>query len=277
MAQQAQSEQYERPDLSIVIVNWNTRELLDDCLRSIYHETRELDLEVFVIDNASQDGSADMVQRDYPSVELIRNSENRGFGAATNQGLRACLGRYALLLNSDTVILGDVVKESVAYMDAHPEVGVLGCRVLNEDRTVQRTCSQFPTILNLFLLVSGLPKVPGANFFDRFELGDWQRDDVRDVDVVSGCSMCVRREAMEEVGLLDEQFFFYGEETDWCKRLKLAGWPCRFAPVGEIIHFGGASSQKLGYKADLLLSQGLVRFQFFPTLRTGSGHRSSLP
>jgi GT2 family glycosyltransferase len=199
-----------------------------------------------------------MVERDFPEVLLIRNVTNRGFAGAVNQGLRAATGRYPLLLNSDTLICGDVLQQTVRYMDNDPEVGAFGCRVLDSDRSMQPTCSAYPTIGNLLLLLTALPK---AGFIDGMEMGSWQRDTARDVDVVSGCYLCTRREAMEQVGLLDEDFVFFGEETDWCRRFAEAGWRVRFAPVGEIIHLGGASARQLDYKRELLLGRGLIRFQ----------------
>lgn len=245
--------------LSIVIVNWNTIGLLRDCLRSVYDNLGDLDAEVIVVDNASQDGSADMVAEEFPRAKLIRNSENRGFAAANNQALAVAGGRHILLLNSDTVVHGDVLARSVAYLESNPDVGVMGCRVLNGDGTMQPTCSRFPTLLNLILLTSGLWKLPWPPFLDRYQMRRWDRHDERDVEVVTGCYMLVRREAFEQVGYLDESFFFFGEETDWCRRFRDAGWKVRFAPVGEITHYGGGSSRSLNYKRDLMLSSAMVK------------------
>jgi GT2 family glycosyltransferase len=246
------------PDLSVIIPSWNTRDILRDCLASIERQRGDLHLEVLVVDNASHDGSADMVRRDFPDVVLIRNVTNRGFAGAVNQGLRAATGRYPLLLNSDTLICGDVLQQTVRYMDNDPEVGAFGCRVLDTAGTTQPTCSAYPTIGHLLLRLTALPKL---GFIDGMEMGSWQRDTARDVDVVSGCYLCTRREAVEQVGLLDEDFVFFGEETDWCRRVADAGWKVRFAPVGEIIHLGGASARKLEYRREILLGRGLIRFQ----------------
>jgi GT2 family glycosyltransferase len=245
-------------DLSVVIVNWNTREMLADCLHSLYAGLGTLSAEVLVVDNASEDGSPEMVEQRFPQVVLIRNTENRGFAAANNQALARAQGRHVLLLNSDTLVLGDVIPASVAWMDAHPDQGLMGPRVLNTDRTLQITCSGYPSLLNLGLQASGLTRLPGA-FFDRYQMRRWDRRDTRAVDVVSGCCMFVRRAAMEKVGLLDEAFFFYGEETDWCRRFADAGWGLSFAPVGEIVHFGGGSVRKLSHKRDVMLTEGTVR------------------
>lgn len=247
-------------NLSIVIINWNTRQLLKECLTSVAERVGALAAEVWVVDNASTDGSPEMVERDFPQVRLIRNVENRGFAAANNQAIERASGRYVLLLNSDTVVLENVLGESVRYMDEHPDVAVFGCRVLNPDRTMQATCFQEPTFVNLVLKTTGLFRLRWPRWCGREHLSHWRRDTERDVDVVTGCYMMVRREAMEQVGLLDESFFFCGEETDWCRRFRRAGWKVRFAPVGEIIHHGNASGRKLNCRRDLLLTAGLVRF-----------------
>jgi GT2 family glycosyltransferase len=245
-------------DLSIVIVNWNTREMLKNCLASI-PASADMQTEVIVIDNASEDGSQAMVAEEFPAVTLIRNSANLGFATATNQGLRIASGRYLLLLNSDTLVLGTVLTDSVRYMDAHSDVGMMGCKVLNEDGTTQMTCSLFPSFLNLFLQTLGLNRLERPRWLRRYQMLDWARDDEREVEVISGCYLVARRTAVAQIGLLDESFFLYGEETDWCRRCADAGWRLVFAPIGRIIHFGSGSSRKLNYKRDLMLSEGTVR------------------
>jgi len=247
-------------DLSIVIVSWNTLDITRACLVSIYEHLDGFELEVIVVDNNSEDGSQKMISDEFPQVKLIANDDNRGFATANNQAIREATGRYLLLLNSDTEILGDVLPASVLYMDSHERVGVMGCRVLNPDRTMQDTCFMLPSLLNIALLTSGLAQLSRPRFFGRERMRWWQRDCVRDVDVVTGCYMLVRRSALDEVGLLDESFFFYGEETDWCRRFKATEWIVRFAPVGEIIHIGNASGRKYSHKRDVLLTAGLVRY-----------------
>ncbi|MEL6584348.1 MAG: glycosyltransferase family 2 protein [Pseudomonadota bacterium] len=245
-------------DLSIVIVNWNTREMTRECLSSVCAGLGALRAEIWLVDNASEDGSAEMVRESFPDVRLIENTENRGFAAANNQALEQCSGRHVLLLNSDTLVHGDVLTASVSYLDRHPHVGVMGCRVLNADGSLQITGSRFPSLLNLALQASGATRLPGA-FFDRYQMTRWDRKTERALDVISGCFMMVRGTAMREVGLLDEAFFFYGEETDWCRRFAKAGWTLMLAPVGEITHFGGGSVKKLNHKRDVMLSEGTVR------------------
>jgi len=233
-------------DVSVIIVNWNTRDILRNCLKSVYEQAGGINFEVVVIDNASTDGSAEIVKKDFPQVILIENSENRGFAAANNQGLAVAKGRYALLLNSDTIVQDNAVARTVVFADAHPEAAVVGCRVLNPDKTVQPTCFMFPSLLNLFLSSSYLYKLfPRDRFFGRGPMSWWDRGDTRDVDVVTGCFMLVRREAIEQVGMMDEQFFMYCEETDWCYRFKQAGWKILYTPAAEIIHVGGASTARM--------------------------------
>ncbi len=247
-------------DVSIIVVNLNTRQLLQNCLASIGRNVRDVSSEVIVVDNGSTDGSCEMVARDFPDVRLICNAENRGFAAANNQAIPLAQGRYVLLLNSDTIVLGDVLRQSVRYMDRHSEVGILGCRVLNEDRTPQLTCLRFPTLVNLALKTFGLSRLRWPRFFDRYQMTYWARDDVRDVDTVTGCYMFCRARAIDDVGLLDESFFFYGEETDWCKRFWQRGWRLRFAPIGEIVHYGSMTSKSFNSRRDLMLTKGLLQY-----------------
>jgi GT2 family glycosyltransferase len=243
-------------DLSIVIVNWNTRDLLSDCLSSVLAGLVGLEAEVFVVDNASIDGSQEMVIRDFPEVQLIRNAQNMGFAAANNIALRIARGRHVLLLNSDTVVHGHVLSAAVAWMDTRPSVGLMGPRILNADGSPQVSATAFPSLGMLALQTLGVTRIPQ---FDSYRLTAWDRRETRPVDVISGCAMLVRRTAMIDVGLLDESFFFFGEETDWCRRFSMAGWAVVFAPVGEITHFGGGSVRRLNHKRDVMLTEGTVR------------------
>ncbi len=248
-------------EVSVAVVNWNTQDILHDCLRSIYEQCGEIDLEVIVIDNASTDGSVEMVKKDFPQVTLIENSKNRGFAAANNQGIDISKGRYVLLLNSDTVVLDNALAKTVAFADSHPEAAVVGCRVLNPGRTLQPTCFMFPSILNMLLSSTYLYKLfPKNKFFGRERMTWWDRNDIREVDVVTGCFMLVRQDAIKKVGSMDEQFFMYGEETDWCYRFKQAGWKVMFTPVCEIIHLGGQSSRQKRSKMILQLRGSILLF-----------------
>ncbi|MHC4644446.1 MAG: glycosyltransferase family 2 protein [Planctomycetota bacterium] len=245
-------------DVSIVIVSWNTQDILHNCLKSIGEQTRNIHHEVIVVDNASTDSSADMVKRNFPPVILIENSKNCGFAAANNQGIAIAKGRYVLLLNSDTIILDDAISKTVSFADNNPNAAVVACKVLNPDRSLQLTCFMFPSILNMALSSSYLYKLlPKSKFFGRERMTWWDRNDECDVEVATGCFMLVRHEAIEEVGLMDEQFFMYGEETDWCYRFKQAGWRVMFTPAAEIIHLGNQSA-KLHPASMLLQLRGSI-------------------
>ncbi len=248
-------------DVSVIIVNWNTESYLRDCLRSVFDATVGVEFEVIVIDNASSDGSVAMVEKEYPQVRLVKNSDNRGFAAANNQGMVLAGGRHVLLLNSDTLVLDDVIAATVRFSDVHADAAVVGCRALNADRSLQPTCFMYPSLLNMVLSSSYLYKVlPKSRFFGRERMMWWDRTDTRDVDVVTGCYMLVRQEAIDQVGRMDESFHMYGEETDWCYRFKQAGWRVMFAPEGEIVHFGGASSGQVREKMALQLKGSLLLF-----------------
>lgn len=248
-------------DVSVIIVNWNTAQVTCDCLESVYQQTTGVEFEAIVIDNASSDDSIAMFKESFPQVILIENSDNRGFAAANNQGMAIARGRYILLLNSDTVVLENAIEKTVRFADSRSDAAVIGCRVLNPDRSLQPTCFMYPSVLNMVLSSSYLYKVfPNSKFFGRERMSWWDRNDVRDVEVVTGCFMLVRREAMQQVGMMDERFFMYGEEADWCYRFKQSGWRVIFMPDAQIIHLGGASSNQIKPAMKMQLSAGLLQF-----------------
>ena len=250
-------------DVSIIIVSWNTQDLLRQCLRSIFAQTTKNNFEVIVIDNGSSDGSADMVQREFDRVRLLTNVENNGFAAANNQGISVAEGRYLLLLNSDTIILDHAIEKVVAFADVHPDAAVVGCRLLNPDHTLQISCFMFPSPLNLLLLSTGAAHFfPQSRFFGRERMTWWDRTDLREVDVVTGCFMLVRKKAIDEIGPMDERFFMYNEETDWCYRFKMKGWKNWFTADAEIVHIGGASAAKLGTRRAKLENSSFVQYMF---------------
>jgi GT2 family glycosyltransferase len=237
-------------DVAVVIVSWNTRDILRGCLRSVFEQTQHVSFHVFVIDNNSHDGSADMVRAKFPEVTLIENAENRGFAAACNQGMQLASARYTLLLNPDTVVLDDAISRCVGYADVHPDVGVVGCQVLEDENRITPTGFSFPSPLNVFLALSGLSRAfPRSRLFGRPEFSWWDRKSEQDVDVVTGMFMLVRREAITRVGLMDEAYFVYSEEADWCYRFAKAGWRRVFTPSARIVHLdGGAKSTKQASK-----------------------------
>lgn len=248
-------------DVSIIIVSWNTRELLRDCLTSVFEQAGDADYEVIVVDNASTDGTVEMVRDEFDRVVLIENEQNRGFASANNQGMAVAEGRYVLLLNSDTIVLDGAIAKTVRFADTQGRAGVVGCRVLNPDGTLQPTCFMFPSILNMLLSSTYLYKLfPKSRLFGRERMSWWDRGDVREVDVVTGCFMLVRREAIGQVGVMDERFFMYAEEADWCYRFRKQGWQVIFTPVGEIVHLGGGSSRQIKSKMRLQLSGSILLF-----------------
>lgn len=248
-------------DVSVIIVNWNTRELLRDCIWSVYEHSGDVSCEIIVVDNASTDGSTEMVRAEFPKVHLLENTDNHGFARANNQGIMASRGRYVLLLNSDTRVLDNALEKVVTFADENREAAVVGCRVLNPDLTLQPTCFMFPSAFNMVLSFTYLYKLFAANrLFGRERMTWWNRDDVRSVDVVTGCFMLVRRLAIQEVGMMDKRFFMYAEETDWCFRFKQAGWKVLFTPHAEIIHHGGQSSRNV--RPEMLIEMRLSILKF---------------
>lgn len=230
-------------DVSVLIVNWNTREVTCECLESVYDQTQGIAFEVILIDNASSDGSADAIRCRYPEVKLIENKENLGFAAANNQGIKSAQGRYVLLLNPDTVIQEGAIDKTVAFMDKQSEAGVVGIRNYNADGSLARNCFQFASVQNLMITTLGLHSLfPKNRYFGRERLSWWDYQTIREVDVVAGCYMLVRREAIDQVGIMDEAYFMYGEEMDWCWRFKRAGWKTLYYPEARIIHYGGMSA-----------------------------------
>ncbi len=232
-------------DVSIIIVAWNVREFLYNCIKSVYDQTKGVSFEVIYVDNASEDGSVEMVLREFPEVHIIENSENKGFIKANNQAIEIAEGRYVLLLNSDTIILEDAIAETVKFADAHPEAAVVGCKTLNHDRTLQRSAFMSHSVLNMFLAATYLYKIfPRSKFFGREFMTWWDFDEPREVETVRGCFALVQASAIEQVGLMDDIYFVYSDDIDWCYRFRKAGWKVMFTPDAEIIHYGGQTTAK---------------------------------
>jgi GT2 family glycosyltransferase len=239
--------------LGIVIVNWNTCDLLRRCLASVY-ASRGVSFEVVVVDNASPDGSAEMVRTEFPQATLIANKENAGYPRANNQGLEA-LGfgveeatppDYALLLNPDTVLPPDGLAEMVAFMEAQPDAGAAGPRLYLEDGSLDLACRRtFPTPDVAIPRFLGLAKAfPNSRRFARYNLTFLDEYETAEVDSVVGAFMLVRGKAIAQVGLLDEQFFMYGEDLDWARRLKAGGWKVYYYPKVEVLHVKRAASRQ---------------------------------
>jgi GT2 family glycosyltransferase len=242
------------PDLSIIIVSWNVSELLGACLSSLqlpgqdpsseHSDTHPLDVEIIVVDNASADGTVDMVRTRFPHVRLIANNQNRGFAGGNNQGIAAAQGRYLLLLNPDTKVLNDAVLSLVGCLDGHPDVGLVGPQLLFPDGQVQSSRRRFPTVPTLFFESTWLESVAPAGILEHYYILDRSDQAVLDVDWVVGAAMVVRRSVFEQVGGLDEGFFMYSEEMDWCRRIKAAGWRVVYCPRARVVHYEGKSSEQ---------------------------------
>jgi GT2 family glycosyltransferase len=241
-------------DVSIIVVAWNVRQLVYDCLKSVYDQTRGISFEVIYVDNGSVDGSTEMVRREFPQAKIIQNADNKGFIRANNQAIEIAQGRYVLLLNSDTIVLDNAIAKVLAFADQHPKAGAVGCRVLSPNGELQQNCFQFYSTLNMLFDALFLSRLfPNNRFFGRKFYGGWNYDSVREVDVVIGCFSLVRMEAIKQVGMMDETFFVYGDDIDWCYRFVKAGWKVLFTPVGQIIHYGGQTTRKAANKFALQL------------------------
>ncbi len=234
-------------DLSIVIVNYNTRDLLRDCLRSVLASEGSLTYEVIVVDNCSTDGSAEMVRQEFPVVQLIASPVNGGYAYANNLGFREAQGRYLLLLNPDTVLPPTALGDMLRFMDEHPEAGVAGPKLVLADGSLDLACRRsFPTLDVAFYRLIGLSKrYPHSPRFNRYNLGYLDPDELAEVDSVVGAFMWIRREALEQAGLLDERFFAYGEDLDLCYRIKVDnGWKVFYNPAVVVTHYKGQSMRQ---------------------------------
>lgn len=233
-------------DLSIVIVSFNVRDLLEACLRSIRETAREdLHQEIIVVDNASLDGSVHMVRQRYPEVHLIANSENRGFAAANNQGIRESRGRYVLLLNPDTEVLDDALARMIAFLDTHPTFGAVGPQLLYPDGSLQHNAFRFPGVLQTFFDFFPIhQRLLDSRLNGRYPRAWYARGEPFPIDHPLGACLMVRRATIEQVGMLDEEFFMYCEEIDWCWRMRKAGWQIACVPRARVIHHVGASASQ---------------------------------
>ncbi|MDX1547063.1 MAG: glycosyltransferase [Rhodothermales bacterium] len=271
-------------DLSVVIVNYNVREFLEQALRSVQRAAAGLSVEIFVVDNNSVDGSVEMVRERFPEVRLIANEENVGFSRANNQAIRAARGRYLLILNPDTIVREDTLTTLVRFMEAHPEAGAVGCKILNPDGTFALESRRaFPTPPVALFRMIGLSRLfPRSRVFGRYNLTYLPIDEVAEVDALSGSCMLVRHAALYQAcaapcaaggggdgaaeppgpgaGLFDESFFMYGEDLDWCFRIQQAGWSIYYTPETQIIHYKGESTKKGELRYVRLFYGAMIRF-----------------
>ena len=240
-------------DLSIIIVNWNTRDLLIQCLDSVYSTVQGLESEVWVVDNASTDGSAALVRDAFPEVRLIENAQNLGFARANNQALEKCTGRYALLLNSDAFLGAGAAAALIKALEADPRAGIAGARLVYPDGRAQRSYSRLPGLLGEVGSLLGLDKLnQGA--------GGREKGDMKEVGAVSGACLLARRAMLAQIGLLDERFFMFSEEIDLCRRALAAGWKVVHVPAAQVVHLGGGGS---GLTARRVLQLYKGKLQYF--------------
>lgn len=272
-------------DLSIVIVSWNVRDLLRRCLESILSTSRapeetervetSVELEVIVVDNASADGSLEMIQNCFPDVRIVANDSNRGFPAANNQGIKLAQGRHVLLLNPDTEIVNGALRKLVHHADRDPDVGIIGPQLLNPDGTVQSSRRRFPSLATAFLestwLQPAISELESGNLLsrlaaplqrvlERYYVAGRPDHLVQDVDWVTGAAMLARSSAIDEVGLMDEGFFMYSEELDWCRRFQEAGWRVVYLPAAQIVHHIGKSSEQVVAERHIHFQTSKVRY-----------------
>lgn len=233
-------------DLSVIIVNYNVRQFLENALASLYRAMEGIDGEIFVVDNASDDGSVEMVREKFPDVRLIENRANLGFARANNIALNLSQGSHLLLINPDTVVQEDTLRVMLQFFVSHPDAGLAGCKILNPDGTFQLPCRRsFPTPWVAFTKIMGLGALfPGSRLFGKYNLTYLSEDETYNVDAVSGSFMMVSRKAYEKVGGLDETFFMYGEDLDWCYRIAQSGFQVYYVHSTKIIHFKGESTRR---------------------------------
>ncbi|MCK4518552.1 MAG: glycosyltransferase family 2 protein [Candidatus Omnitrophica bacterium] len=231
-----------KPIVSIIIVNYNGKDLTLNCLRSIYEKLKGVEYEVILVDNASSDDSVEVIEKSYPQVSIIKNDDNLGFSKANNQGIKIAKRDYVLLLNNDTLLQGGNFNEFIPYMEANRDVGILGCRINNPDGSLQVSCYKFPSMWEMFTHYTFLTRLfPDSKLFGDYR--NWSHTEIKEVDFVIGAFFLIKRAVIKEVGLLDEDFFLNAEESEYCLRAKKAGYKTVFHPGYEIIHIGGATKK----------------------------------
>jgi N-acetylglucosaminyl-diphospho-decaprenol L-rhamnosyltransferase len=255
------------PDLAIIIVNYKARDLLRDCLRSV-QASQGISPDVYVVDNASDDGSVEMTREEFPGVHAISLPENIGYGAANNVGLRSALDevsgppRYLLLLNPDTVLPPAALAQSIAFLDEHPKSGAVGPKLVRQDGSLDKACRRgFPTpavALYHFLFLDRL--FPRSPRFARYNVTYLDQDKQAEVDSLVGAFMLLRREALDQAGLFDESFFMYGEDLDLCFRIRQRGWQIWYDPDVTVLHYKGASSKQNSSKANYEFYRAMLLF-----------------
>lgn len=246
-------------DISFIIVNWNTKKLLEQGIASIYKYAKDINYEIIVVDNASKDGSAEQVKRKFPKVKLIVNSQNLGFAKANNQGIKVARGEFIFLFNSDAYLIDDSIANLIKRAREIPNLGAIAPQILNEDRTIQQSVGYNPDLLRVTLWMSFVDDLPFGDFLkpyhvdhDRFYRKEHQ------VDWLTGAALIVPKRVIEKIGPLDGNIFMYGEDVDWCMRIKKAGFAIYFSPVAKLVHIGRGSANQISKNAILGEFKGLL-------------------
>jgi GT2 family glycosyltransferase len=245
--------------VSIIVVSWNAQEHLRNCLESIRRADPPCVLEVIVVDNASHDGSPEMVEREFPEVRLMRCKSNLGFGKANNLGMSKARGSMFALVNSDALVHAHCLETLQRHLLDHPEVALVAPRVIGADGNLQRTSRNLPRISNTFSRAFALDRY-FPSLFASYETTPKLHEKLHTPEALGGCFVVARREAVRQIGGFDEQFFFYGEDIDWCKRFRDAGWKLAFVPSASATHFGGASSAKAPLRFSIEVARATLKY-----------------
>lgn len=251
-----------KSSISIVIVSFNVERLLKECIESIYRETTESTFDIWVVDNHSHDSSVQMLKNHFPQVHLIENDRNVGFPKANNQAIVQNTSDYILLLNPDTIVQDRAIDKMVRFMDEYPDTGVSGCRVLNEDGSLQLACRRsVPTPKVAFYRLTGLSRLfPNSKTMARYNLTYLDPNAPHEVDAVSGAFLVIRKKVVDAIGMLDENFFIYGEDMDWCIRARKAGWKVMYYPHAQIVHYKGVGCKTNNLKTTYEFYRAMVLF-----------------
>lgn len=246
-------------DISIIIVNWNTKKLLEQAIASIYKYAKGLTFEVIVVDNASGDGSPKMVKTKFPKVVLIENRHNLGFAQANNQGIKIAKGEFVFLFNSDAYLIDDSLAKLVKRAGELPNLGAIAPKILNEDKTIQQSAGFFPDLLKVLLWMSFVDDLPYGDLLKPYHIDhDRFYEKEHEVDWLTGAAIMVPKKVIDKTGALDDKIFMYGEDVDWCTRIKKAGFNIYFSPIASIVHIGQGSSGKISRNAILGEYKGII-------------------
>jgi GT2 family glycosyltransferase len=243
--------------LSIIIVNWNTARLLVNCLDTIVANPPASPFECWVVDNASTDESLRIVRDRFPQVHLVENRENVGFARANNQAIQRCTSKYILLLNPDTLVMPGALQNLVDFLDKDPEVGAVGAKILNSDRSLQISSHPRPTLSRELWRLFHLDRLSP---YAEYPLSKWEIKQAQEVDLLMGACLLLRKEVLDQVGFLDEEYFMYSEEIDLCYRIQRAGWRLFWVPQAEVVHFGGQSTQQVPTEMFLNLYHSKIKY-----------------